>query len=117
MHVVVEAGTREGVLPFDDVEVAAPELELVGDQLQDPARRSGEERPEEDIALLPVHPPREDDPRIRLGGRDFDVRVRFIVAEEDVVPRLVRLDEVVLEEDRLELIVRGQEIDSVNLRH
>ena len=111
MHVVVEAGTRERALSLDDVEIAAPQLELIGDQLQDPPRGAGEERAEEEVALLPIDAPREHDARIFLRHRDLDVRIGLVVAKEDVVARLVRLDEVVLEEDRLELVVRGDEVD------
>jgi len=71
MHVVVEAGTSERVLPLVDLEVAAAQLELIADQLEDPARGAGEERAVEEITLLPVDPPCEDDARIVLGDRDL----------------------------------------------
>ena len=105
----------ERALAVDDLEIATAQLELIGDELQQPPRRAGEERTVEEIALLPIEPPREHDPREILGQRDLEVRVRLVVAKEDVVARLVRLDEVVLEEDRFELVVRGDEVDRVDL--
>ena len=115
MHVVVEAGTRQRALAVDDVEVAAAQLELVGHELEQPPRGAGEEWPVKLITLLAIHPAREDDARIVLGQRDLDVRVGLVVAEEDVVARLVRLDQVVFEEDRLELVVGGDEVDPLDL--
>src|SRR5579863_5510867 len=49
--------------------------------------------------------PRHVDARIPLGKRQLDVRVTLVVTQQDVVARLELLDEVVLERERLFLIV------------
>jgi hypothetical protein len=53
--------------------------------------------------------------RKRLAGQ-ADVRIALVVAEEDVVARLLRLDEVVLEQQRLALGARHRRFDSHHLR-
>ena len=56
----------------------------------------------------------EVDPREVLVERDRDVRVRLVVAQPDVEPRLVLLDEVLLGEQRLGLGVDDQRLDLVD---
>ncbi len=50
------------------------------------------------------------DARITLGG-EFDVRVGFVVAQQDVVARLPLLDQVVLERQRFFLVIDLDKID------
>ena len=54
--------------------------------------------------------------RKRFPGQ-ADIRIALVVAKEDVVARLVRLDEIVLEQQRLALGARGGDLDSRNLRN
>ena len=56
----------------------------------------------------------EIDARKILVERDRDVRVRLVVAQSDVEPRLVLLDEVLLGEQRLGLVVDDQRLDLVD---
>ena len=48
---------------------------------------------------------------------EADVRIALVVAEQDVVARLVRLDEVVLEQQRLAFGARDRGFDARDLRH
>ena len=49
-----------------------------------------------------INPPRNKNARVRLV-RDHDIGVALIVLKADIVARLVRLDEVCLEDERLNL--------------
>ena len=60
--------------------------------------------------------PRGKKLRERLVG-DAEVRVRLVVAEQDVVLGLVLLDEAVFEQQRVELGVNDGELQPHNLRH
>ena len=53
--------------------------------------------------------------RIRVA-RHADVRIALVVAKQDVVARLERLDEVVLEQQRLALGAHGRRLDARDLR-
>ena len=54
--------------------------------------------------------PRDIDARPRLVGQ-FDVRVGLVVAEQDVIARLVLLDEVVLERQGLFFVIEEDVVD------
>jgi len=111
VHVIVETGPRERALAVVDLQIAASQLELIRDELQQPPRGAGKKRTIEKIALFSIEPAREDDARKILRHRDLDVRIGLVVAKENVVARLVGLDEIVLEEDRLQLVVGRDEVD------
>jgi hypothetical protein len=51
----------------------------------------------------------------KLLARDADVRVALVVAEQDVVARLERLDQVVLEQQRLAFRTRHGRLDTRDL--
>src|SRR5439155_13967977 len=106
MHVVIQTRPRQRALAVDDLEIATAQLELIGNELQQSPRGAGEEWPVKEIAFLAIEATREDDAREILRQRDLQIWIRLVVAKEDVVTRLMRLDEIVLEEDRLELVVR-----------
>ncbi len=55
--------------------------------------------------------------RILLGQGELQVRVVLVVAEEDVVPRSVAFDEVVLESKRLHFAVGHDEVEIGDLGH
>ncbi len=57
----------------------------------------------------------EGELRKRFAGQ-ADVRVALVVAEQDVVARLVRLDQVVLEQQRLAFGARDRRLDPRDLR-
>ena len=55
--------------------------------------------------------------QLRIGvAAEADVRVALVVAVEDVVARLLRLDQVVLEQQRLALGARHRRLDARDLR-
>ena len=62
------------------------------------------------------HPPHDVDARVFLVQGQLEVRVVLVVAEEDVEARLVALDEVVLEGERLHLGVGDHEVEVRDLR-
>ena len=59
-------------------------------------------RPEVARAVV-LQPARHPDARKRLLHRDLDVRIRLVVAQRDVEARLVLLDQVGLEDERMRL--------------
>ena len=66
------------------------------------------------LAVLAAHHHR---PRPLLVERDREVRVRLVVLEPDVEARLVPLDEVELEEERLDLVLGDDPLDVVGRLH
>src|SRR6185437_9045465 len=73
--------------------------------MYDPVRQTRRKiRPEEKRAVL-LQPPRHKDSRKWLRGSEANVRIRFVVAQQDIELRLVLLDQIVLERQRLALIV------------
>ena len=62
------------------------------------------ERPEILVFLVHRAPVIHHARRIAIG--DFQIRIRFIIAEQDVVARLQRLDQVVFQDQRFRLAVR-----------
>src|SRR5205085_231377 len=50
VHVVRQTRTRQRILPLGDIEIAAPQLELIADELEDASRGAGEERTVIEIA-------------------------------------------------------------------
>ncbi len=117
VHVVVEAGARQSAFAVGDLEIAASQFELIGDELQQPARGPREKWTVEKISFFSIEAPRENDAWKVLRHRDFEVWIRFVVAKQNVVSRLMRLDQVVLEHDRFEFVVRGNEVDRFDLLH
>ncbi len=101
LDVVQEAGPLEGPLAFLDLDRAGPEREQPADEVHRlvDARRRGV-RPEVAAAVgRQLAGPL--DPREVVGQGDLDVRVALVVLEPDVEARLVALDQVRLEQERL----------------
>ena len=108
VHVVVEARARKRPV---DLDPAGPDLEHPLDHLHGAAARAGrQERPEVAVPV-PEDPSRHERARPGLPRRDLDVRVRLVVAEEDVVAGPVLLDEGVLEGEGLALGLRDDRVD------
>ena len=57
------------------------------------------------------HAVRQEDARVLLLHRDLDVGIALVVLEADVVMRAVLLDEVALEDQRLDLGVRHDDLE------
>ena len=74
---------------------------------------AGEVRAEVSRAVL-AQPPRDVDARILLAGQ-LDVGIGLVVAQQDVEARLVLLDQVVLERQRLLLVVDQDVVDVARL--
>ncbi len=108
MHVVVEARARESAV---DLDAARSDLEHPLDHLHRAAARARREEGTEVAVAVLQDPPRHERARPVLPRRDLDVGIRLVVAEEDVVARLVLLDERVLEGERLTLGLGDDRVD------
>ena len=101
LDVVQQARPLEGPLALPDVDGAGPEREQAPDEVHRLVHAAGRGvRPEVAAAVVrelagPL------DPREVVAQRDLDERVALVVLEADVEARLVALDEVGLEEQRL----------------
>ena len=111
VEVVVEAGALLAV----EAEVAVRDLEEARDH---PQRAPGVARRQERAeveAAVGAHAPRQRDPRELVAHRELQVRVRLVVPQHHVVARLVLLDQVVLEDQRLELAPGDDEVEVARL--
>ena len=101
LDVVQEARPLEGAHAVLDVDRAGPEREQPADEVHRlvDARCRGV-RPEVAAAVVDQLA-RPLDPRELVAERHLDVRIALVVLEPDVEPRLVALDQVGLEEQRL----------------
>ena len=101
LDVVQQAGPLERPLAVLDVDRAGPEREQPPDEVHRlvDARRRGVRT--EVAAAVGRQLAGPLDPREVVGQGDLDVRVALVVLEPDVEARLVALDEVGLEEQRL----------------
>ena len=93
------------------IHVAGGHLEVAMDEVHQPMRQIAREI----RAVSSVEPsffkrPRDVDARITLG-RQLDVRIGLVVAQQDVVARLPLLDQVVLERQRFFFVVDLDEVD------
>ena len=68
-------------------------------------------------ALVLGHLAHDVEARIRLAERQLQIGVVLVVTKEDVVERLVALDEVVLERQRLAFAVGDEDVQVGDLRH
>ena len=74
-------------------------------QIDQPVRQAGREvRPEIERSVF-AQPPRGEHPRIALADGQLDVGIRFVIAQKNVVARLLLLDQVVLKRQRFFLVV------------
>ena len=78
------------------------------------ARLPGKVRPEVSRAIFD-QPSGYIDAREALV-REFDVRIGLVVAQQDVEPRLVLLDQVVLERERFLLVIDENVVDVARFR-
>ena len=114
MDVILQA--RPGTLPIDrDVAIADQKVSL--DQLQGLSREARRKKRTEVQRPILAHAPRNDGARKWLVRRQLDERVRLVVTQQDVVLRLVLLDEVILERQRLAFRVRHDELEILDGVH
>ena len=60
--------------------------------------------------------PRDHEARILVGQRDLEVRIALVILEADIVARAVLLDEVALQDQRLDLRMCEDRLEVGNLR-
>ncbi len=96
------------------IDVAGRHFEMAVDEMHQPVRQVPREV--RSVVGRPVfpQPPGHVHARIILGG-ELDVRIRLVVAQQDVVARLALLDQVVLERQRFFLVVDVDKIDLASL--
>ena len=112
MDVVLETGAR---VVARQVDAARGDAEVAMDEVHQAMRQvAGEVGAEVGAAVL-AQPPRDVYPREALFG-ELDVGVRLVVAQEDVVAGLALLDEVVLERQRLLLVLDRDVVDGAGFR-
>ena len=99
----------EGVAAIAQPEQLLQEVERITD------RAGARVRPEVAAGLAPVAAV-EREAREGMRG-DLQVRVRLVVAQQDVVARVVLLDQVELEQQGLGLGVHHRDLDPHHLRH
>ena len=111
LDVVQQAGSLEGALAVADVDGAGAKREEAPDQVHRLVdRRCRRIRPEVATAVVDELPGALDAREV-VGHRDLDVGVALVVLEPDVEPRLVALDELGFEEQRLADRVRQGVVD------
>jgi hypothetical protein len=110
---VQQAGPRAVV---EDAVLAGAQLEHLLQQLHRFLHRPGAREGTEVLVLLVQRAAVIGHAR-RVSAGDLQVGVRFIVAEQDVVARLERLDQVVFQDQRLGLAVRHRGLEARDLRH
>ena len=112
MDVIFEARMR---VVARQIDIAGRHLEMPVNEVHQPVRQiAGKIRPEVGRAIL-AQPPGHIHARIPLGG-ELDVRISFVVAQQNVVARLPLLDQVVFERQRFLLVIDLDEIDARALR-
>ena len=117
LDVRVEARPAEPLVALELVVRAGADRERPQQQVEGLADRVRVgERPEvaDALALLAPHHHR---PRPLLAHGHREERIRLVVLQPDVEPRLVRLDELVLEEERLDLVAHLDPLDRLGRRH
>ena len=106
LEVIFEARTSQFSV---DVYLARPQLKRAIDQIE---RFAGEDSGQKRAVIVRAvanDPPGDDDLRKRLIGQ-FQVRVRLVVLQKDVEPRLVLFDQVRFEHERLDLVIDDDEL-------
>ena len=117
VDVVEQARPLEHALALGDVEVAGAEREDLAQQLQRLVDARGRCVRAEVAAAVAHQAPRPDDAREVLAQRDLHERVALVVAQPDVEPRAMLLDQVRLEQVRLADRVGDDVIDVRDLGH
>ena len=112
LDVVLEA--RAAPLAGDHL-VARPQAEQAMRQIDGaPGQPGWQERAEVGVLVL-LDPPRHEQARERLAGRQLQVGVALVVPQQDVVFRRPLLDQVALERERLGHAVRDDEGERLDL--
>ncbi len=65
--------------------------------------------------VVPLHAPGDEDARESLAGRQLQIGVVLVVAQQDVVARRALLDQVVLERQRLHDRVGDDDLEALRL--
>jgi hypothetical protein len=92
------------------VEIAGGNLEMPMNEVHQPVRQVPRKIRAVIRRAILLKPSCDVDARVRLG-RQFDVRVSLIVAQQNVVARLVLLDQVVFKRQRFFFVVDLNDID------
>ena len=92
------------------VEIAGRHLEMAMNEVHQPMRQIA--RKIRTVVSRPIflEAARDVHTRVRLGGQ-LNVGIRFVVAQQDVVARLVLLDQVVFKRQRLFFVVDLNDLD------
>ncbi len=110
----VELETRPPALAGDDL-VARPDAEQPVRQRH---RAPPERRRQEGsgvVVVVPLHAPGDEHARERLAGRQLQIGIVLVVAQQDVVARGALLDQVVLERQRFHDRVGDDDFEAVRL--
>ena len=111
MNVKLQAWLR--MIPRQ-IHLARRHLEMPVNEMHQPVRQvAGKIRPEVSRAVF-YQTPRDIHARIPLAGQ-LDIRIGFVVPQQNVEARLILLDQVVLERQRLFLVVDQNVIDVARL--
>ncbi len=108
LNVVLQAGAR---MVAREIDVAARNHEALVDEGEDAAREIRGEIGAEIGSAVFLHFAGEVDARIFFVLRELDVGIGLVVDEADVEFRLIALDEVVFESERLTRIVENDRVE------
>jgi hypothetical protein len=100
---------------LEDLVGAGPERQQLADRLDGAAQRLRRCVRAEVLSSVLLDPTRIVHARVFLRDRQLQVEVVLVVLETDVEARPVVLDEVALEDQRLHLVGRGDELEVVDL--
>ena len=112
----VELQARPRVIAVQ-INVARRHKEVAVNQICDAVGEVGREVRAVVFAAVFFQPPCDIHARKALAKRELDVRISFVVAQKDVVARLLLLDEVVLERQRFLVVVDDDVVDVDGLAH
>ncbi len=110
------SNSRHGAsaLPGDDLVAGADAEQPVRQRHRPAAERGGQERTGV-VVPVALHAPGDEDARKGLAGRQLQVGVVLVVAQQDVVARRPLLDQVVLERQRLHHRVGDDDLEALGL--
>jgi hypothetical protein len=105
--VILKTGARQ--FPVN-LYVARAKLEFSVYQINRAAREARRQVRAEVERAVALYAARNHDARERLVDRQLQVRVLLVILEQHVVARLVLLDQVRLKHQRLDLVIRDDEL-------
>jgi hypothetical protein len=114
LDVVVQAGT---LVVAGDLPIAGQVRERLAQQVERPVDGRGGGEGAEVAAAVLFHAARDEHFGKRVGPGDLDVGVTFVVFEAHVVARAVLLDQVRLEDQRLQFRVGDDELQVGDVGH